>query len=205
MVGTSGPEQLGLIKFPASALDITPVLQMRKLPHSPWADLFEINNAFLSAFLSHLHMLSLCCRCLTFMSTSTYWSSWLVCFKGSNSTHPNWNSAFVQDGPPPDFSVPAAGISSTSVLTLQVWEFLGFFLIPHPAIRINQSCPLGLWIYLELLSVSLSLLPTYVNRHHLLHFQCLLHTVVRWPFINKSECVTFFYRSFFYESNLGFT
>lgn len=66
MVGTSGPEQLGLIKFPASALNITPVLQMRKLPHSPWADLFEINNAFLSAFLSHLHMLSLCCRCLTF-------------------------------------------------------------------------------------------------------------------------------------------
>lgn len=208
MVGTSGPEQLGLIKFPASAIDITPVLQMRKLPHSPWADLLEINNVFLSAFLSHLHMLSLCCQCLNlYVYLYLYWSSRLVCFKGSNLTRPKWNSALPPGRATPRLLCPSSwhfihlSADTTSLRISWILSYSSSCHQNHQSVLFSR--PLDLFGTALRLFISTTYLPT-LNRHHLLHCQSLLHTVVRWPFINKSERVTFFYRSFLYESKLGF-
>lgn len=53
----------------------------------------------------------------------------------------------------PAFPVLVIGVSSILVLTPQVWEFLGFFLIPDPTLRIiSQSWSLCLWVYLEMSS-----------------------------------------------------
>lgn len=110
-----------------------------------------------------------------YISTLTYWLSWLVCFKGSKSTHPKWNPVLPPGLATPSLLCPRSWHFVHLDATLQVWDFLGFFLILDPAIKNHQpvlsSLPLD-WFRILHLCYHLPNL----NYHLLLHLQSLLHT-----------------------------
>lgn len=114
VVGNFWPSAIGLKTFSGSALDITLVLQMRKLPLRPWTDLFEVTKLFLPVSFS-LYMLLICCGL-----PDLHLFPWPVAIldlyvsKASQACHvQNGTQLFLQAWPLPAFPVPVDGVKST--------------------------------------------------------------------------------------------